>query len=133
MHRMEIAIVGAGYVGAVTGAGLAGLGHRISFVDRDETVVRRLEQNSVGFFEPGLEQLLADNRERIGASTDLSAAVAASDLTDGSDLSGRATVARATFAPCGWRAGISGRPSPEPGGAIRSWSRARCPRGPPPG
>ncbi len=81
MHRMEIAIVGAGYVGAVTGAGLAGLGHRISFVDRDETVVRRLEQNSVGFFEPGLEQLLADNRERIGASTDLSAAVAASDLT----------------------------------------------------
>lgn len=81
MNRMEIAIVGAGYVGAVTGAGLAGLGHRISFVDRDETVVRRLEQNSVGFFEPGLEQLLADNRERIGASTDLSAAVAASDLT----------------------------------------------------
>lgn len=81
MHRMEIAIVGAGYVGAVTGAGLAGLDHRISFVDRDETVVRRLEQNSVGFFEPGLEQLLADNRERIGASTDLSAAVAASDLT----------------------------------------------------
>ena len=81
MHRMEIAIVGAGYVGAVTGAGLAGLGHRILFVDRDEAVVERLKQGTVGFFEPGLEQLLADNRERISASTDLAAAVTSSDLT----------------------------------------------------
>ena len=78
---MEIAIVGAGYVGAVTGAGLAGLGHRVSFVDRDGAVVKRLEQGAVGFFEPGLEQLLAENRERIRASADLAAAVASSDLT----------------------------------------------------
>lgn len=78
---MEIAIVGAGYVGAVTGAGLAGLGHRVSFVDRDGAVVERLNQGAVGFFEPGLEELLAENRERIRASTDLAAAVASSDLT----------------------------------------------------
>ncbi len=81
MHRMEIAVVGAGYVGAVTGAGLAGLGHRVSFVDRDEGVVERLKQGAVGFFEPGLGELLAENRERIGAGTDLAAAIAASDLT----------------------------------------------------
>jgi UDPglucose 6-dehydrogenase len=81
MTPMEIAIVGAGYVGAVTGAGLAGLGHRVSFVDLDEAVVDLLQQGVVGFHEPGLERLLADNRARISAGTDLAAAVATSDLT----------------------------------------------------
>jgi UDPglucose 6-dehydrogenase len=78
---MEIAIVGAGYVGAVTGAGLADLGHHVTFVDRDGAVVEGLARGAVGFREPGLERLLADNRERIAASTDLATAVAASDLT----------------------------------------------------
>ena len=78
---MEIAIIGAGYVGAVTGAGLAGLGHRISFVVRRETAADSLNRGVVGFYEPGLERLFADNRERIDAGTDLAAAVAASDLT----------------------------------------------------
>lgn len=81
VNAMDIAIIGAGYVGAVTGAGLAGLGHRVTFVDLDQSVVDRLERGVAGFHEPGLESLLSENRDRIRATTDLVSAVGSSDIT----------------------------------------------------
>jgi UDPglucose 6-dehydrogenase len=68
---MRIGIIGSGYVGTVTGAGLAELGNEVIFVDFDQARVEAL--NGVGkspIFEPGLDELLANNRGRYHATTD---------------------------------------------------------------
>jgi len=55
---MKIAIIGSGYVGLVTGACLADVGHEVICVDRDESKVRRLQQGDVDIYEPGLPELI---------------------------------------------------------------------------
>src|ERR1700733_9605051 len=57
----HIAVLGLGYVGCVTAACLASLGHRVSGVDRDEYKVRQVEHGRAPFFEPGLEDLVREN------------------------------------------------------------------------
>lgn len=54
-----IAIFGCGYVGLVTGACLAHMGHRVCAFDTDLTKIRSLQSHKVPFFEPGLQQLIA--------------------------------------------------------------------------
>lgn len=61
---MDIAIIGAGYVGLVTGAGLAHLGHRVRIGEADLQRVDRLRNGVVPIFEDGLPALLADAIER---------------------------------------------------------------------
>lgn len=56
---MEIAIIGAGYVGLVTGAGLASLGHRVRVGERDQNRVSLLQAGEVPIFESGLPELVA--------------------------------------------------------------------------
>jgi UDPglucose 6-dehydrogenase len=55
----KIAVVGAGYVGVVTGACLSHLGHEVVCVDKDEERIRRLREGQVPFYEPGLEELVS--------------------------------------------------------------------------
>jgi UDPglucose 6-dehydrogenase len=55
----KIAVVGAGYVGVVTGACLSHLGYRVVCVDKDEERIRGLEEGRVPFYEPGLEELVS--------------------------------------------------------------------------
>jgi UDPglucose 6-dehydrogenase len=55
----EVGVIGTGYVGLVTGACLAHLGHRVVCVDKDEERVAGLEGGRVPFYEPGLEELAA--------------------------------------------------------------------------
>ncbi|MGZ6095798.1 MAG: 2-dehydropantoate 2-reductase N-terminal domain-containing protein, partial [Polyangiales bacterium] len=50
---MRICIVGAGYVGLVTGAGFADTGHHVVCVDRDERKVAELRSGVIPIFEPG--------------------------------------------------------------------------------
>jgi UDPglucose 6-dehydrogenase len=57
---MQIAIVGAGYVGLVTAACLAHIGHRITCLDVDETRIERLRQGELPVHEPGLDDLVAE-------------------------------------------------------------------------
>src|SRR3972149_10765893 len=61
---MDVAIIGAGYVGLVTGAGLAHLGHRIRIGEADAQRVDRLRNGMVPIFEDGLPALLAKATER---------------------------------------------------------------------
>jgi UDPglucose 6-dehydrogenase len=61
---MDIAIIGAGYVGLVTGAGLAHLGHRVRIGEADPQRVDRLRVGEVPIYEDGLPALLADAIER---------------------------------------------------------------------
>jgi len=61
---MHIALMGAGHVGLVVGAGLADLGHVVTCVDIDECKIRLLQQGKIPIFEPGLEELIRRNSER---------------------------------------------------------------------
>ncbi len=67
----HIAVLGLGYVGCVTAACLASLGHRISGVDRDEHKVREIQNGRAPFYEPGLEDLVRENIQagRLSVST----------------------------------------------------------------
>lgn len=57
---METAVIGAGYVGLVQGAGLAALGHRVRVGERSEAKLRILESGQVPIYEPDLDRLIAD-------------------------------------------------------------------------
>ncbi len=57
----NIAVLGLGYVGCVTAACLASLGHRVSGVDRDQHKVGEMENGRAPFYEPGLEDLVREN------------------------------------------------------------------------
>jgi UDPglucose 6-dehydrogenase len=79
---MRVAVVGTGYVGLVTAAGLAELGHTVTCVDIDQRKVDALNRGESAIFEPGLEPLLRRNLPaRLRATADLAAAVQSSELT----------------------------------------------------
>src|SRR5215212_4142545 len=59
LKRFDIVVVGAGYVGLVTGATLSHLGHRVTCVDRDEERIRALKSGRLPFYEPDLEELVS--------------------------------------------------------------------------
>jgi UDPglucose 6-dehydrogenase len=105
----NVGVVGTGYVGLVTGACLAHLGHRVTCVDRDEERIRGLKSGRMPIYEPGLEELVSRGvrRERLyfAGSEDLVGLVREVDVVfisvdtpqgeDGSaDLSNVAAVAR---------------------------------------
>ncbi len=78
---MRIAMIGAGYVGLVSGACLADFGHDVVCIDRDPTKIAALEQGRMPIYEPGLESLVADNvrQGRLSFRTELREAVAGAD------------------------------------------------------
>ncbi|NCF61395.1 MAG: nucleotide sugar dehydrogenase [Gammaproteobacteria bacterium] len=58
---MRISIVGSGYVGLVSGAGLSDVGHHVVCMDIDEARVEGLKNGIAPIFEPGLEKMLRNN------------------------------------------------------------------------
>jgi UDPglucose 6-dehydrogenase len=56
---MNVAVIGAGYVGLVTAAGLAHGGHRVTCIDIDHARIEALRFGKVPFYEPGLERVVA--------------------------------------------------------------------------
>lgn len=60
---MNIAVIGSGYVGLVTGAGLAETGNNVVCVDIDEEKVKRLRAGVIPIFEPGLEEMVRFNTQ----------------------------------------------------------------------
>ncbi len=79
---MHVVVIGTGYVGTVTGACLAYLGHSVTCVDTDASKIASLQRGQSPIYEPGLDDLLALASQRGGISftTDLAPAVAASDF-----------------------------------------------------
>ncbi len=74
---MNIAVVGTGYVGLVTGTCFAETGNTVKCVDIDEKKVERMRNGEVPIFEPGLELLFERNTKqgRLTFTTDLAAAI----------------------------------------------------------
>ena len=67
----QIAVLGLGYVGCVTAACFASLGHRVMGIDRDQHKVDNVLAGRAPFYEPGLEDLVRENvaQGRLSAST----------------------------------------------------------------
>lgn len=78
----NIAVLGLGYVGCVTAACLADLGHRVIGVDRDEKKVQTILGGRAPFYEPGLERLIAGNVSagRLSATASMAQAIRDADL-----------------------------------------------------
>lgn len=78
---MRIAMIGTGYVGLVSGACFSEFGIEVICVDKDEKKIEGLHNNIMPIYEPGLDDLVADNVKagRLSFTTDLKAAVKQSD------------------------------------------------------
>ena len=74
---MRVAMIGAGYVGLVSGACFADFGHDVCCIDKDPRKIEALKRGEIPIFEPGLSDLVAKNvREgRLSFATDLTDAV----------------------------------------------------------
>jgi UDPglucose 6-dehydrogenase len=78
---MKITMIGAGYVGLVSGTCLADFGHDVVCVDLDQKKIDALLSGVMPIYEPGLAELVAANVRagRLSFTTDLKAAVAGAD------------------------------------------------------
>jgi UDPglucose 6-dehydrogenase len=101
----DIGVVGSGYVGLTTGTCLAHLGHRVTCIDKDVRLVAQLGEGQIPFYEPGLEELMEKNADRLHFTTELTSVTREADVIfiavdtpqgeDGAaDLSNVAAVAR---------------------------------------
>src|SRR5690242_4329246 len=78
---MRIAMIGTGYVGLVSGACFAEMGHQVTCVDKDDSKIAALRRGEIPIFEPGLNTIVASNvrARRLDFTTDLKAPVAQAD------------------------------------------------------
>jgi UDPglucose 6-dehydrogenase/GDP-mannose 6-dehydrogenase len=76
----RVAMVGTGYVGLVTGACLAALGHEVVCVDLAPERVEAINSGRTPIHEPGLDELIDQSGGRLRATLDLSEAVAATEM-----------------------------------------------------
>lgn len=80
--RMRLSIFGTGYVGLVTGACLAEVGHKVVCLDIDAAKIDRLNRGELPIWEPGLEAIVSRNvaEGRLEFTTDIARGVAHADI-----------------------------------------------------
>lgn len=82
MSEHQLAFIGAGYVGLVSGACLANIGHTVVLVDINKEKIDKLKRGIIPIYEPGLEELVKRNvkAKRLSFTTSLPEAVKKSDV-----------------------------------------------------
>jgi UDPglucose 6-dehydrogenase len=80
--KMQVTVIGTGYVGLVTGACLAYVGHQVTCVDLDESKIEALRKGVIPIYEPHLDELisLAAQKGGIEFTTDSSRSIRQSDV-----------------------------------------------------
>lgn len=78
----KITVIGTGYVGLVSGSGLADFGNYVTCVDVDDERINLLSSGHIPFFEPGLKEIVGRNMaaDRLCFSTDVSGAISQADV-----------------------------------------------------
>lgn len=77
---MKIAVAGTGYVGLVTGVCLSSKGHHITCVDIDEEKLEKMRRGIAPIYEPGLQELMNENMERLTFTSDYERAYCDADV-----------------------------------------------------
>lgn len=79
---MKLTIIGTGYVGLVTGACFADVGHQVVCVDNDASKIKLLKAGGIPIYEPGLEDLVKKNTDaaRLSFTTSTAEGVEKSDV-----------------------------------------------------
>ena len=79
---MQIAMIGTGYVGLVSGACFSEFGFNVTCVDKNENKISQLKSNKIPIYEPGLDVLVKKNQDagRLSFTTDLNRTVADADV-----------------------------------------------------
>ena len=79
---MRVVMLGAGYVGLVSGTCFADFGHQVTCVDKDADKIALLKSGQLPIFEPDLDRLVATNVEqgRLAFSTELTGSVAEAEV-----------------------------------------------------
>ncbi|WP_341221460.1 UDP-glucose/GDP-mannose dehydrogenase family protein [Polaribacter atrinae] len=79
---MNIAVIGSGYVGLVSGTCFAEMGNKVTCVDIDQKKIQKLEEGIIPIFEPGLEQMVLKNvkNKNLFFTTDLGNAISDAEI-----------------------------------------------------
>jgi UDPglucose 6-dehydrogenase len=67
----KITIIGSGYVGLTTGICFAEIGHKVICIDSDKEKIAKLKSGKIPIYEPGLDELMKKNKDRLEFSNDL--------------------------------------------------------------
>ena len=78
----KIAIIGTGYVGLVSGAGIAEFGHDVTCVDIDKNKIQKLNSGEILIYEPELDSIVKRNKskDRLKFSSDINKSIKSSDI-----------------------------------------------------
>ena len=78
----KIGIIGLGYVGLVSGAGISDFGHKVICADIDEKKIKNIKNGNIPIFEPGLKELIDRNvkSKRLLFSSNISETIKKSDI-----------------------------------------------------
>jgi UDPglucose 6-dehydrogenase len=79
---LNLAVIGTGYVGLVTGVCYSEVGNQVTCVDIDQQKIKKLQQGKIPIYEPGLETLLIKNtkKQRLRFTSQLHEAITAADV-----------------------------------------------------
>jgi UDPglucose 6-dehydrogenase len=79
---MKLCMIGTGYVGLVSGTCFADIGHTVFCVDKNESIIKKLNAGKSTIYEPGLSELIKENHrsKRLFFTSDIAEAVNKSDI-----------------------------------------------------
>ena len=80
MEREPLGVLGAGWVGLVTAASFAGLGHRVVVRDVDPERVHTLADGRVPIYEPALAEAIVESRDRLEFTLDVGDVLASASV-----------------------------------------------------